>query len=109
MAYLLLDRQYSNCTKRVAIYSEEIEDIDGKLFNIDYDIEYNNGEGKQGNAFVSLEDALSSYGFSSEKELRSYYMGKYEGDEKGFHKIVQELEERGLEPNVEETDETSIG
>lgn len=104
MAYLLLDKQYSNCTKRVAIYSEKLEDIDGELFNIDYDIEYVNGEGQQGNAFVSLEDTLASYGFASEDDLKSYYMEKYEGDEKGFHKIVQELEERGLEPNVEETE-----
>ena len=104
MAYLLLDKQYSNCTKRVAIYSEKLEDIDGELFNIDYDIEYVNGEGKQGNAFVSLEDTLASYGFASEDDLKSYYMEKYNGDEKGFHKIVQELEERGLEPNVEETE-----
>lgn len=35
-------------------------------------------------------------------------MKKSEGYEKGFHKIVKELEERGLEPNVEEADETSV-
>ena len=102
--YLLLNKQYSNCTKKVAIYKEFLDDEIGEIFNIDYDIEYVNGEGQQGNAFVSLEDALASYGYASFEELKKYFEGKYKDDEKAFQKIVQELEEKGLEPNVDETE-----
>lgn len=104
--FLLLDKQYSNCTKKVAIYTEILDDEDGEMFNIDYDIEYVNGEGKQGNAFVSLEDTLASYGFGSYDEQKKYFEGKYKDDENAFQKIVKELDEKGLDPNVDETNET---
>lgn len=53
---------------------------------------------------MSLEDTLASYGFGSYDEQKKYFEGKYKDDEKAFQKIVQELDDKGLDPNVDETE-----
>lgn len=105
----LFHEEIKSRTKTVFMYTEDLEG-DGELcLNIDYDIEYSNGDGQQGNAFVELDDALKAYQVSSFKELAENLSARYNGDEKAWQKIVEEMKGKGLDPNEDESESGGFG
>lgn len=96
-------------TKTIFMYIEDL-DGDGELYlNIDYDIEYSNGDGNQGNAFVELDDVLKAYQVNSFKELADNLSARYNGDEKAWQKIVEEMKGKGLDINEDESESGDFG
>lgn len=105
----LYHKETNHRSKSVTIYVEDL-DGDGELFfNIDYDIEYSNGEGQQGNAFVELEDVLKAYNVNSFDELVKEFSGRYNGDEKAWQNIVAELKAKGLNVDEDESESDDFG
>ena len=51
-----------NRVKAVVIYTEVCEDDGNVVFTVDYDIQYSNGECKEGCAMVDLADVLKGFG-----------------------------------------------
>lgn len=105
----LYHKETNHRTKTVTIYVEDL-DGDGELFfNIDYDIEYSNGEGQQGNAFVELDEVLKAYHVNSFVELVKELSDRYNGDERSWQKIVEELKGKGLYVDVDENESDDFG
>ena len=74
------------------------------LFQMDYNIKYTNGDFQNGNCMIDTKETLSAFGFTNYEELKSYLAGKYNDDEKAWQKIVDEMKEKGLSPNVDESE-----
>ena len=86
-----------NRVKEVVIYTEVCEDDGNVVFTVDYDIQYSNGECKEGCAMVDLADVLKVYNASSFKEVADGLKSRYENDENAWQKIVAEMKEKGLD------------
>ena len=86
-----------NRVKAVVIYTEVCEDDGNVVFTVDYDIQYSNGECKEGCAMVDLADVLKVYNAGSFKEVADGLKSRYENDENAWQKIVAEMKEKGLD------------
>lgn len=53
---------------------------------------------------VDTKDVLSAFGFADYEELKTYLAKKYNDDENAWQKIVKEMEDKGLSPNVDESE-----
>lgn len=101
---VLLKKTFSNCTKEITLYCDNICDDDITYICIDYCNEYSNGEFQDGNAFVELTAILEAYSMKTYAELVSYYKEKYGNDENAWKKIILEIKEKGLDPSEDESE-----
>ena len=99
---VLFKKTFSNCTKEVVMYCDDIVDDDELFVCFDYSNEYSNGENQDGNAFVELPKILNAYSLKSYEELASYYLDKFGNDENAWGKIIKEIKKKGLDPSVDE-------
>lgn len=93
----LFKKEYVNRAKSVVIYTEDLENNGNLVFNVDYDIQYSNGEGQHGNAMVDLEDVLKAYNLRTFNEVVENLKARYENDEKAWQKNVSEMKGKGLD------------
>ncbi len=95
--YTLFEKKRPNYAKRIFIYVD-----DDDLFQVDYNITYNNGTFADGNCFVELNQLLNKYNLSYTL-FKKHIINSYKGDEDAFNKIIDELIAHGLTPNVDES------
>ncbi len=53
---------------------------------------------------IDTKDVITAFGFTDYKELKTYFAERYKDDIKAWHKIVKEMEEKGLSPSVDESE-----
>ena len=99
---ILFAKKYANCMKEVYFYSSDFMGDGEDVFQLDYNIEYTNGEIRSGNCMIDTKEILPAFGFANYDELKKYLAEKYVDDEDAFRKIVQEMVGKGLEPGVDE-------
>lgn len=99
---VLFAKKYANCMKEIYFYSSDFMGDGEDVFQMDYNIEYLNGEFKYGNCMVDTKDIIPAFGFTNYEDLKKYLAEKYVDDEKAWQKIVNEMKEKGLEPGVDE-------
>jgi len=103
---ILYSESRANSKKEVYIYIKDLgyneeEDV---VFNVDYHIEYDNGDFQDGNAFVPVEEIFNAYDTGDYDTLRQHFIGHYKGDKEAFTNIINELKKKGLNPNVDESE-----
>ena len=101
---VLYAKKFANCMREIHFYSSDFMGDGEDLFQMDYNVEYSNGEFQNGNCMVDTKDILSAFDFADYEELKNYLAGKYNDDEKAWQKIVKEMEDKGLSPNVDESE-----
>lgn len=101
---VLYAKKFANGMKEIHFYSSDFMGDGEDLFQMDYNVEYNNGEFQNGNCMIETKDVLSAFGFNEYDKLKKYLAEKYNDDEKAWHKIVNEMEEKGLAPDIDENE-----
>lgn len=101
---VLYAKKFANCMREIHFYSSDFMGDGEDLFQMDYNVEYSNGEFQNGNCMVDTKDVLFAFGFADYEELKTYFAEKYNDDEKAWQKIVKEMEDKGLSPNVDESE-----
>lgn len=107
-ACVLYAKRFTNSMKEIHFYSSDFMGDGEDLFQMDYNIEYANGELQNGNCMVDTKDVLSAFGFANYEELKAYFAEKYNDDEKAWQKIVKEMEEKGLSLDIDESEDEPI-
>ena len=88
----------------IYFYSSDFMDEGEDTFQVEYNFEYGNGDVRQGNAMIDTKDVLAAYDFADYGELKTYFSNKYNDDENAWHKIIQEMQEKGLNPSIDESE-----
>ena len=104
-ACVLYAKKFANGMREIHFYSSDFMGDGEDLFQMDYNVEYSNGEFRNGNCMVDTKTILSAFGFADYEELKTYFAEKYNDDEKAWQKIVKEMEDKGLSPSVDENEE----
>lgn len=99
---ILLAKRFANAIKEIYFYSSDFSGNGKDLFQMEYNMEYDNGDIQEGNCSIDTEDVLSAFGFKDYEELKSYLVNKYNEDNNAWRKIVDEMREKGLSPMVDE-------
>lgn len=103
-ACVLYAKKFANGMKEIYFYSSDFMGDGEDLFQMDYNITYTNGEFQNGNCMVDTKDIITAFGYTNYDELKAYLAGKYSDDEKAWQKIVKEIKEKGLNPNIDENE-----
>ena len=101
---ILLVKECSNCIKKIYFYSYDLcnEGIDE--FLLDYDIEYSNGEFKNGSCIIDTTEVMDAFGFESYDDLKKYFSQKYSDRDDAWKAIIEEMKEKGLNSSVDENE-----
>ena len=99
---ILYANKFSNGSKEIHFYSSDFMNDGEDLFQFEYNIEYSNGDFQHGDGLIDTKDVLETFGFADYSELKTYFSEKYKNDENAWHKIVKELKDKGLSPNIDE-------
>ena len=67
-------------------------------------MEYNNGDIQDGNCSIDADDVLTAFGFKDYEELKSYFLNKYTDDNNAWRNNINEMQEKGLSPMVDENE-----
>ncbi len=100
----LLAKKFANGTKEVHFYSSDYMTEGEELFQMDYNIEYANGDFQNGNCMINVNEVVSAFGFANYDALRAYFADKYSDDDNAWQKIVKELQDSGLSPDLDESE-----
>lgn len=103
-ACILYASKFANGSKEIHFYSSDFMNEGEDLFQFEYNIEYTNGDFQHGDGMIDTKEVLEAFGFADYSELKTYLTEKFNDDEKAWHKIVKELEDKGLSPNVDENE-----
>ena len=103
-ACVLYAKKFSNGLREIHFYSSDFMGDGEDLFQMDYNIEYTNGDFQNGNCMIDTTEVLHTYGFKDYEALKNYFAGKYNDDEKAWQKIVKEMQDKGLSPSVDESE-----
>lgn len=103
-ACILYASKFANGSKEIHFYSSDFMNEGEDLFQFEYNIEYSNGDFQHGDGMIDTKEVLEAYGFADYSELKTYFAEKYNDDEKAWHKMVKELEDKGLSPNIDENE-----
>lgn len=103
-ACVLYAKMFANGMKEIHFYSSDFMGDGEDLFQMDYNIEYTNGDFQNGNCMIDTKDVIAAFGFANYDELKSYLGNKYNEDEKAWQKIVDEMQQKGLSPSVDESE-----
>ena len=87
-ACVLYAKKFANGMKEIHFYSSDFMGDGEDLFQMDYNIEYTNGDIQNGNCMIDTKEVLQAYGFKDYKALKTYFADKYYDDEKAWQKIV---------------------
>lgn len=91
-------------SKEVFIYLQDLNG-DGELFfNVDYEVEHEDGSFENGNGLESLDIILDAYGFEDYNKLSSYFKYMYENDIDAFSKIISDVKSKGCNLSVDESE-----
>lgn len=71
-ACVLYAKKFANSMKEIHFYSSDFMGDGEDLFQMDYNVEYSNGEFQNGNCMVDTKDVLSAFGFADYEELKTY-------------------------------------
>lgn len=99
----LVAKQFANGTKDVHFYSSDFMHDGIDLFQLEYNIEYDNGEFKHGDCSLDTDKVLNSFGFTEFQSFKDYLVNKYNNDDDAWKKIVAEMEAKGLKPMPDES------
>ena len=103
-ACVLYAKKFANGMKEIHFYSPDFMGDGEDLFQMDYNIEYTNGNFQNGNCMIDTKEVVAALGFADYEELKTYLANKYNDDEKGWQKIVEEMQAKDLSPNVDESE-----
>lgn len=103
-ACVLYAKKFANCMREIYFYSSDFMGTGEESFQLDYNIEYSNGDFQHGDCEVDTNKVISAFGFANYEELKTYLTGKYSDDEKAWKKIVEEMKEKNLSPSVDENE-----
>ena len=103
-ACILFAKRYANNMKEIFFYSSDFMGDGEDLFQMDYNVEYTNGEFLHGDASIETKSVLAAFGFTDYDELKNYFSNKYADDEKAWQKIIDEMKGKGLSPSVDESE-----
>lgn len=101
---IVFSEKEGNSHKSVYFYLEDICDDGIISFNIDYEINNENGTFENGNGFEDLDNVLKAYNFKDYNELKSYLVGKFESDKNAFYNIIADMKSKGITLNVDESE-----
>lgn len=103
-AVVLLAKKFANGIKEVYFFSSDFMDDGEDMFQMDYNIEYTNGDFHSGNCMINVDEVVSAFGFANYDALRAYFADKYSDDENAWQKIIKEMQDKGLSPDVDESE-----
>ena len=103
-ACVLYAKKFANGMKEIHFYSSDFMGDGEDIFQMDYNVEYTNGEFKNGNCMIDTKEVIDALCFADYDELKTYLAKKYNDDEKAWQKIVEEMKEKGLSPSVDESE-----
>ncbi len=99
---ILSAKKCSNCLKETYFYSSDMANEGFDDFQLEYNVEYSNGDFQYGSCEIATEEVLEAFGFNSYNDLKKYFSDKYIDKDDAWRAIVQEMREKGLEPLVDE-------
>ena len=100
---VLFANKFANGKKDIYFYSSDFMCDAEDVFQLEYYIEYTNGEIKSGNCMIDTKEILSAFGFANYEELKKYFVEKYDDDdENAWKSIINEMKGKGLSPGVDE-------
>ena len=101
---ILLAKRFANATKEIYFYSSDYLGEGKEIFHVEYNMEYNNGDIQDGNCSIDTDDVLTAFGFKDYEELKSYFLNNYTDDNNAWRNIINEMQEKGLSPMVDENE-----
>lgn len=101
---ILYASQFANGMKEIHFYSSDFMQDGEDSFQFEYNIEYTNGDFLHGDGMIDTKEVIDAFGFTDYAELRDYFSDKYKDDGKAWHKMVKEMKDKGLSPNVDENE-----
>lgn len=104
---VLFAKKYANSMKEIHFFSSDCMGDDEDYFQMDYNVEYTNGEHQNRNCMIETKDVLLALGFANYEALRDYFIEKYNDNENAWDLIVKEMKEKGLSPDVDKNEGNS--
>jgi len=101
---VLCAMKFANGAKEIYFYSSDFMNEGIDLFQLEYNVEYANGEFQNGSCMIDTKEIISSFDFVDYGELKAYFVNKYNNDTNAWQKIVQELKDKGLSPSIDESE-----
>ena len=101
---VIYSEKTENYTKDVFIYLQDLNGDGEIFFNVDYEVEYNDGLFENGNGMENLDLILGAYGFDDYNKLSAYFRYKYEKDSNAFDKIIDDIKSKGINLSVDESE-----
>lgn len=74
------------------------------FFNVDYEIEYEDGAFENGNGMQTRDNILDAYGLEDYDKLSAYFLNKYKNDKDAFYKIIDDVKSKGVRISVDESE-----
>jgi hypothetical protein len=101
---ILLVKKCSNCIKEIYFYSSDLcnEGIDD--FQLEYNIEFSNGEFNGGSCLIDTKEVMEAFGFETYDDLKTYFSQKYSDRDDAWEAIIEEMRAKGLDPSVDENE-----
>ncbi len=100
---IFLDNQ-NHPKKEIYIYLQDLNEDGEIFFNVDYEINNQDGSFQNGNALENLNDILEAYGFEDYKRLSEYFRNMFGDDSDAFHKIIEDINGKGVRMLVDESE-----
>ena len=96
---VLYAEEFENGMKEIYFYSSDFMDEGEDSFQMDYNIEYDNGKSLHGDCMVNTKELVNAFGFTDYDELKAYFAEKYSDDENAWKEIIKEINDKGLYAN----------
>ena len=101
---ILYVNKFANGIKYIYFYSSDLLGFGEEDFQLEYDIEYSNGDFQHGDAIISTKELIDAFGFEDYNSLKLYFANKYVDDINAWRKIIMEIQGKGLSPNIDENE-----
>ena len=101
---ILYVNKFANGIKYIYFYSSDLLGFGEEDFQLEYDIEYSNGDFQHGYAIISTKELIDAFGFEDYNSLKLYFANKYVDDINAWRKIIMEIQGKGLSPNIDENE-----
>ncbi len=101
---ILYVNKFANGIKYIYFYSSDLLGVGEEDFQLEYDIEYSNGDSQHGDAIINTKDLIDAFGFEDYNSLKLYFANKYVDDMNAWRKIIMEIQGKGLSPSIEENE-----
>ena len=101
---VIFSKKTKKYTKEVYIYLQDLNEDGEIFFNVDYEMEYEDGSFKNGNGMENLDTILDAYGFVDFNKLAAYFRYMFEKDKDAFYKIIEDVKSKGVRLSVDESE-----